>query len=80
MVDLGEVDIDDGVDYFNVVVCHFEWNECKLIKSIVMQFWVEGIATAFFEAAVGDGLCDKIIIFLHMFLISNQNNLLGLDS
>ena len=72
VVDLGEVDIDNGVDYFNVVVCYFEGNECELIKSIVMQFWVEGIATAFFKAAVGDGLCDKIIIFLHVFDIKSK--------
>ena len=72
VIDLGKVDIDDGVDYFKVVVCHFEGNEGELIKSILMQFWVEGIATAFSEAAVGDGLCNKIIIFLHVFDIKSK--------
>ena len=60
---LSEVDIDDGIDYFKMIVCHFERDKGKLIKSIVIQFWVEGITPTFFEAAVGNWLFNKIKIF-----------------
>ena len=65
MVVLREIDVDDGVDYFKLVLRRFEGNEDPFVVVLFQEFPVDGITPTTNFLGVFDGFEDKFLVINH---------------